>query len=225
MIRINLLAVERDRATKRRRASSRRPSASRSAPALILLVATVLGIGWWFWSLQHDVASQLDEDIAKRAKLETQQLRSVLAQVQKFETRKAQLQQRVTLIEQLRTRADRARCTSSTKSASVPDRLWLTDMTQKGDDFTLDGHDDVADRRCRTSSRNLEASTLVQEAGRHRRQPGGPRPEDRRHRSSSRSRRTSNDAVATGGTAGQGATPGKQDLKPERTFRYRRAES
>ena len=40
-------------------------------------------------------------DIA-RGRARDQQLRSVLAQVQKFEARKAQLQQRVTLIEQLR---------------------------------------------------------------------------------------------------------------------------
>ena len=63
----------------------------------------------------------------------------MLAQVQKFETRKGQLQQRVTLIEQLRKgQAAPARVLDQI-SRSVPDRLWLADLKQAGNDFTLDG--------------------------------------------------------------------------------------
>ena len=97
MIRINLLAVER----KTKKARVLIPPAHRvTIGASVILIATVLSIGWWFMSLRQQSA-QLDEDIAK-AESETLQLRSVLAQVQKFEARKAQLTQRVTLIEQLR---------------------------------------------------------------------------------------------------------------------------
>src|SRR5688500_19050763 len=96
MIRINLLAVERG-ATRR----ALIPAAHRvTIAASLILLGTALLVGWWFWSLRQ-TSQQLDEDLA-RAEAETQQLRSVLAQVQKFESRKAQLQQRVTLIEQLR---------------------------------------------------------------------------------------------------------------------------
>ena len=68
-----------------------------------------------------------------------QQLRSVLAQVQKFESSKAQLQQRVTLIEQLRRGQSGPVHILDEISKAVPERLWLTEMTEKGDDIVLAG--------------------------------------------------------------------------------------
>ena len=134
MIRINLLAVERER--KKTRVVI--PAAQRATiGATLILLSTVLGVGWWFWSLRQQ-SSQLDEDIA-RAEVQTQQLRSVLAQVQKFEARKAQLQQRVTLIEQLRSGQSAPVHVLDEISKSLPDRLWLTDMTQTGSEFAIAG--------------------------------------------------------------------------------------
>ena len=136
MIRINLLAVDRER-TKRARADSARRSASRSRASLILIVdrcsASAGGSGRCTRR-----RSALDDDIAKGER-ETQQLRSVLAQVQKFEASKAQLQQRVTLIEQLRRGQSGPVHILDEISKAVPERLWLTDMTQKGDDIVLAG--------------------------------------------------------------------------------------
>lgn len=134
MIRINLLAVDRER-TKRRALI---PAAHRVtiAASLILIGATLI-IGWWFWSIKR-TSQQLDEDIAK-AEAETQQLRSVLAQVQKFETRKAQLQQRVSLIEQLRRGQGSPVHLLDEVSKAVPERLWLTELQQKGDVLTMSG--------------------------------------------------------------------------------------
>ena len=87
MIRINLLAVERER-TKRTRAVI--PAAQRvTIGAALILLSTIFTVGWWYWSL-HTEALRLDDEIA-RAETEANQLRSVLAQVQKFEARKAQL--------------------------------------------------------------------------------------------------------------------------------------
>ena len=138
MIRINLLAVE--RATKRSTAGARTaitPAQRVTIGASLILVLTVLGIGWWFWSLRMHSA-QLDTDIA-RAETETQQLRSVLAQVQKFEARKAQLQQRVTLIEQLRRGQQGPVHILDEVSKALPDRLWLISMSQHGAEFSLAG--------------------------------------------------------------------------------------
>jgi type IV pilus assembly protein PilN len=59
--------------------------------------------------------------------------------VQKFEARKAQLQQRVTLIEQLRSGQSHPVHVLDEISKSLPDRLWLTEMTQTGADFSLSG--------------------------------------------------------------------------------------
>ena len=131
MIRINLLAVERG-------ASSRPamiPAAHRvTISASLILLATALVLGWWFWSLRQ-TSIQIDEEIA-RAEVETQQLRSVLSQVQQFETRKAQLQQRVTLIEQLRRGQSGPVHMLDEISRSLPERLWLTEMSQKGQEIT-----------------------------------------------------------------------------------------
>jgi type IV pilus assembly protein PilN len=136
MIRINLLAVERGK-PKKQRGALISPAHRVTVGASLILIATVLGIGWWFLSIQQKSA-QIDRDIA-RAEAETSQLRSVLQQVQKFESRKAQLTQRVTLIEQLRRGQSAPVHVIDEISKSLPDRLWLTDLKQVGGDFTLSG--------------------------------------------------------------------------------------
>jgi type IV pilus assembly protein PilN len=134
MIRINLLAVERQR-TKRRAfipAAHRVPIA-----ASLILVGTALGIGWWFWSLRQ-ASARVDEEIAK-AEVEMQQLRSVLVQVRQFETSKAALQQRVTLIEQLRRGQTGPVHVVDEVSKALPEYTWLTEITQRGEEFTIAG--------------------------------------------------------------------------------------
>ena len=80
----------------------------------------------------------VDQDIAQAEK-EASQLRSVLSQVQKFEARKAQLQQRVTLIEQLRHGQNAPVHVLDEVSKAVPDRTWLVSMLQRANDFTIEG--------------------------------------------------------------------------------------
>lgn len=135
MIQINLLNADRDRSKRSRLVI---PAAHRvTVGATLILVVTVLGIGWWFWALRQQ-SIRLDEEIA-RAEAETQQLRSVLAEVQKFESRRAQLQQRVTIIEQLRKGQAVPVRVLDQISRSLPDRLWLTDIKQTGSDFAIAG--------------------------------------------------------------------------------------
>jgi type IV pilus assembly protein PilN len=135
MIRINLLTTERFQ-------SGKSPAVMLEAKrvtigASLALLVTVLGLGWWSWSL-HQQSQRLDVEIA-RAELDTEQLRAVISQVQKFEARKAQLQQRVTLIEQLRHGQTTPVRVLDQISRSVPDRLWLAELKQAGNDFTLGG--------------------------------------------------------------------------------------
>ncbi len=134
MIRINLLAVERER-TKRGAMIS--PAQRVTIAASLILIGTALLLGWWFWSLRQ-TSQTLDDNIA-RGEAETQQLRAVLAQVQQFEARKAQLQQRVTLIEQLRRGQAGPVHALDEISKALPDRLWLTDLSEKGTTFTITG--------------------------------------------------------------------------------------
>ena len=135
MIRINLLSVDRERS---KRATVIIPPGQRvTLAASLIVIGTFLFVGWWFWSL-HQASVRVDEDLAKGER-EMQQLRSVLAQVQKFESSRAQLQQRVTLIEQLRRGQSGPVHIIDEIGKAVPERLWLTDLTQKGDDIVLAG--------------------------------------------------------------------------------------
>src|SRR6185436_11976285 len=126
MIRINLLATERGAGTKKKSAGV--TTAQRiTIGAALILISTLTFVGWWFWSLRER-GRKLDEDIA-RAEVEAQQLRSVLAQVQKFETQRAMLQQRVTLIEQLRRGQSVPVHIMDQVSKALPDRVWLISMS------------------------------------------------------------------------------------------------
>ena len=136
MIRINLLAVDRGVGKKRARAGVTAAQRATLGAALIL-ISTLVFVGWWFWSL-HTESSRIDTEIA-RAETEAQQLRSVLAQVQRFETEKARLQQRVTLIEQLRRGQTGPVHILDEVSRALPDRLWLVSMSQRDKDFTIEG--------------------------------------------------------------------------------------
>ena len=125
MIRINLLTTER----KVAKAPGLMTEARRvTLGASAVLLVTVLGLGWWFWSL-HQQSQLLDIDIAS-AELDTRQLRAVLSKVQKFEARKAQLQQRVTLIEQLRKEQIGPVHMLDQISLALPSSLWLSEMKQ-----------------------------------------------------------------------------------------------
>ena len=137
MIRINLLAVERAKA-KKTRSFTLSPAHRVTLGASVILIATVLGIGWWFMSLRQQSA-QIDAELV-RAESESLQLRSVLAQVQKFAARKAQLTQRVTLIEQLRRGQTAPVHVLDEVSKSLPERVWLNEMKQTGADFFLQGY-------------------------------------------------------------------------------------
>jgi type IV pilus assembly protein PilN len=137
MIRINLLAVDRGGAGKKKASAGVTTAQRVTIGAALILLSTLVTVGWWYWSL-HTESRRLDEEIA-RAEVEAQQLRSVLAQVQKFETEKARLQQRVTLIEQLRRGQTGPVHILDEVSRALPDRLWLVSMAQRDKDYTLEG--------------------------------------------------------------------------------------
>ncbi len=140
MIRINLLAVE-------RKAAKAGPTGFKSGQKLtiactaILLVGAVL-IGWRYWTVQQESA-KLDKDIAD-AQTETSRLHATILQVQQFEQQKAQLQQRVVLIEQLRKTQTGPVHMLDQISRALPPMLWLTELKQGADDSV------VIDGKCTT---------------------------------------------------------------------------
>ena len=140
MIRINLVAVDRDRAKRRPSASTSGPQATQQRITLLcslILVLTALGIGWWYWSLKVQ-SDRIEEDIVTSQK-ETARLRTLIQQVQTNDARRAQLQERVGLIEELRKGRENAVRMLDEISRSLPDMLWLTDVKQQGDDLTITG--------------------------------------------------------------------------------------
>jgi len=139
MIRINLLSQERD---KRKRRQAPGPVAFESgqkiAVACTLIVAlAALGVAWWYWSLRKD-ATQISEGITA-AEHETARLRSLIVQVNQFEERKVQLQQRVTLIEQLRRGQSGPVHMLDEMSRALPEMLWFTQIKQVGTEVVIDG--------------------------------------------------------------------------------------
>ena len=81
---------------------------------------------------------RVDAEIAA-AQQEAARLRSLLAEVQRFEAQRSQLQQRVSLIEQLRRGQSAPVQLLDHVSRSVPDMLWLTSLEEKGSDVAIEG--------------------------------------------------------------------------------------
>ncbi len=135
MIKINLLAVDREKV--KRKAATFQIGQKLTAACSLILVAAALIVGWWFWSLQNQSAD-LDTQIAD-AERETVRLKTVILQVQQFEERRAQLQQRVTLIEQLRKGQTGPVHLLDQVSRAVPETMWLVDLKQIGAEVLIDG--------------------------------------------------------------------------------------
>ena len=135
MIRINLLGVE------RKQVRSKGPTfdigQKLTVACSLILVGSLLGVGYWYWTLT-ETSARVDREIAA-ANTEAARLRSLLTEVQQFEARRAQLTQRVQLIEQLRGGQSVPVQLLDHVSRSLPDMLWLTSMAQTGGDLTIQG--------------------------------------------------------------------------------------
>ena len=156
MIRINLLGVERPKARKL-------PTFTIQAQQLtiacsLILVASLAGVGWWYWSLKQS-AAQVEIDITT-AQQELVRLQSVLAEVKQFEAQRTQLQQRVQLVEQLRAGQTVPVQLLDHISRSVPEMLWLTDLEQKAGALTIQGRSNTLAATADFVT-NLKSSTLL----------------------------------------------------------------
>jgi len=125
VIRINLLSAE-PKAVRKKFAFDVSQQINVVCGAVLLLGGGA--VGWRYWLVTSEGA-RIDEAISVAQK-ETTRLHSVIVQVQQFEQRKAQLQQRVTLIEELRTEQIGPVHMLDQISLSLPPSLWLTEMKQ-----------------------------------------------------------------------------------------------
>src|ERR1051325_996178 len=136
MIRINLLAVERE--AKKKTATFQAGQKVTLACGLILILTGGV-VGWRYWLISRE-SSRLDTPIAA-AQNESSRLHGIIQQVQTFEQQKAQLQQRVVLIEQLRKSQTGPVHILDQVSRAMPPMLWLTNLKQdeKDNAVTIDG--------------------------------------------------------------------------------------
>ena len=133
MIRINLLATER----KAVKAVSRGFQAGQKMMILgsLILVLVVAALGWRYWALGQQAAG-LEANI-EAANREEERLQEILRQVREFEARKAMLQQRVDLIDELRKGQNAPVHMIDQVSRALPEMTWLTNMQQSPDGYTL----------------------------------------------------------------------------------------
>ena len=136
MIRINLLAAEREK-SKKKAVTLGTAGQKLTIGCSVILMLALLFIGWRYWTVTRD-SNQIDAEIAA-GQQETTRLHSVIQQVQQFEQRKAQLQQRVVLIEQLRKGQTGPVHMLDQISHALPQMLWLTQLKQTGADVVIDG--------------------------------------------------------------------------------------
>lgn len=121
----------------------------------LLVVLTLVGVGWRYWAIGQQEAQVVRE--VEAAKREEQRLAEILKQVQEFEARKVQLEQRVALIDELRKGQNAPVHMIDQVSRALPDMTWLTSVRQEGYNLTIQG-------RCLTLTSlsdfvgNLEAS-------------------------------------------------------------------
>jgi type IV pilus assembly protein PilN len=135
MIRINLIAGER-RATKAAGRTFQVGQKITVAGSLLLVLAAAV-IGWRYWTLmQNQEAVTRDIDAARR---EESRLAEVLKQVADFEANRAQLQQRVALIDDLRKGQTAPVHMIDQISRALPEMTWLTSLKQENYDITIEG--------------------------------------------------------------------------------------
>jgi type IV pilus assembly protein PilN len=135
VIKINLLDSGKKRVKK---AAVLGPAQMTTIGCGSILVLALLACGWRYMTVVWDSA-KLDNDLAAAQK-EAASLHGVIVQLQEFEQQRAKLQQRVGLIEQLRTAQTGPVHMLDQISRALPQMVWLTEVRQTGaDDVTIDG--------------------------------------------------------------------------------------
>lgn len=134
MIRINLLA---ERRTVKAVSKGFEAGQKITVIGSLLLVLTLVGVGWRYWAVGQQQAQVTRE--VEAAKREEQRLAEILKQVQSFEARKLQLEQRVALIDELRKGQNAPVHMIDQLSRALPDMTWLTSIKQDGYNLTVEG--------------------------------------------------------------------------------------
>jgi type IV pilus assembly protein PilN len=137
LIRINLLTEA--RAAAARKKSPFLPSGARLNNVILLggVVAGLLYIGIMALILTSR-SKALDEDIV-RAQEEVARLKSIIDEVKGYEDKKASLEAKIQLINNLKTNQKGPVRLMDEISKALPDLVWLSELTVSGDQVSLKG--------------------------------------------------------------------------------------
>ena len=144
MIKINLIAEGRKPVVARkgrdvaRRGGPGPGSLSRTDVAFLgAIVVGALVAGGWFWKIKgelDDVKTQVAE-----ARREVEELKPIIAEVEGYKLRKAALEHKIEVIEQLKQSQRGPVKIMDQISRAVPDLLWLKSLDLTGNVVKLDG--------------------------------------------------------------------------------------
>jgi type IV pilus assembly protein PilN len=137
LIRINLLTEARAAAAKKKG-----PALPTGAKLNNLLLIGGLLLGVIYMGTMYLVLSsksrRLDEEIGK-AREEVARLKSIIEEVKGYEDKKKSLEEKIALINSLKTNQKGPVRLMDEVSKALPDLVWLTDMQIAGDQLTLKG--------------------------------------------------------------------------------------
>lgn len=140
MIKINLLAEGKRPVAVRKARTAPAAGAPREWAIWALLVFTLLGAlavaGWW-WMLAREIETN-EQEIA-RAEEEVKQLEEIIRQVEDFKKRKAELEHKIAVIQELRANQRGPVRVMDEISRALPELLWIDRMNVGPSSITLTG--------------------------------------------------------------------------------------
>jgi type IV pilus assembly protein PilN len=101
-----------------------------------VVLGVVLALGYWFWN-KRELAQR--EEVARQREAEAQKLEQIIKEVGEYEKRKASLQQRIDLINQLKQNQKGPVRIMDQISRDLPDLVWLDSMEMVGGKVTMTG--------------------------------------------------------------------------------------
>ena len=138
MIKINLLAEGRPRVSKPRKAAGTSLSGEPANLWLVIVLAlAVLVIVGQYFRLQSTINSKRDEIAVVQR--EVDELKPIIAEVEQFELRKAELEHKISVINTLKEKQRGPVKIMDEVSRALPEMLWLTKMVVRGNTITVNG--------------------------------------------------------------------------------------
>ncbi len=139
MIKINLLA-EGKRPVVARKSKAPMVGGSGDLANYLLITGIVLGLlitgGWWLW-LNHRIAVK-DGEVAA-AQHEVDELQQVIKEVEQYKVKKAELERKITVINDLKENQRGPVQIMDEISRALPELLWLTRMEVTNTNITIHG--------------------------------------------------------------------------------------